>query len=135
MTRLKMGVVLGYPNLEYIFSEEHYKALPGGILESFAALFSRKVKLFIYPTLLNGVIQDCRHLNLPPHLIDLFRYLIANDKIEDILDYKRVNLDIQTDEVLQLIKQGADGWEQYVPDEVAKSIKTRGLFGYLGKEN
>jgi hypothetical protein len=135
MTRLKMGVVLGYPNLEYIFSEEHYKALPGGILESFAALFSRKVKLFIYPTLLNGVIQDCQHLNLPPHLIDLFRYLIANDKIEDILDYKRVNLDIQTDEVLQLIKQGADGWEQYVPEEVAQSIKSRGLFGYVGKKD
>ena len=41
ITKLKMGVVLGYPNLEYIFSEEHYKDLPGGILESFAALFSR----------------------------------------------------------------------------------------------
>ena len=51
ITKLKMGVVLGFPNLEYIFSEEHYKDLPGGILESFATLFSRKVKLFIYPTL------------------------------------------------------------------------------------
>src|SRR6185312_7601637 len=45
ITKLKLGVVLGYPNLEYIFSEEHYQDLPGGILESFAALFSRKVKL------------------------------------------------------------------------------------------
>jgi hypothetical protein len=47
ITKLKMGVVLGYPNLEYIFSEEHYLDLPGGILEAFATLFSRKVKLFI----------------------------------------------------------------------------------------
>ncbi|MFD2147293.1 hypothetical protein [Mucilaginibacter antarcticus] len=45
ITSLKVGVVLGYPNLEYIFAEEHYKDLPGGILESFATLFSRKVKL------------------------------------------------------------------------------------------
>jgi hypothetical protein len=44
-----MGVVLGYPNLEYIFSEEHYKDLAGGILESFATLFSRKVKLIYIP--------------------------------------------------------------------------------------
>lgn len=131
MTQLKLGVILGYPNLEYIFSEEHYKMLPGGILESFAALFSRKVKLFIYPTLRDGIIQNCQRLNLPPHLIDLFRYLIANDKIEDILDYKRINLDIETDTVLQLIKQGADGWEEYVPEEVAASIKERGLFGYV----
>ncbi|MES2808766.1 MAG: TonB-dependent receptor, partial [Bacteroidota bacterium] len=56
ITSLKLGVVLGYPNLEYIFSEEHYKDLPGGILESFATLFSRKVKLFIYPTLRDGLI-------------------------------------------------------------------------------
>ena len=132
ITSLKLGVILGYPNLEYIFSEEHYKKLPGGILESFAALFSRKVKLFIYPTLRDGVIQNCERFQLPPHLIDLYRYLVANDKIEDILDYNRNNLNIETDTVLQLIKQGSDGWEEFVPEEVATSIKERGLFGYTG---
>jgi hypothetical protein len=130
ITKLKMGMVLGYPNLEYIFTEEHYVSLPGGILESFATLFSRKVKLFIYPTLHDGAIQNCRHLQLPPHLVDLYRYLIANDKIEDILDYNKSNLNIQTDKVLELIKAGTPGWEEYVPDEVAEMIKSRCLFGY-----
>ncbi len=133
ITKLKIGVVLGYPNLEYIFSEEHYKDLPGGILESFAALFSRKVKLFIYPTLRDGVIWNCQRFNLPPHLIDLYRYLIANNKIEDILDYNKNNLNVQTDKVLQLIKQGAEGWEEYVPAEVAAIIKERCLFGYTAE--
>ncbi len=132
ITKLKMGVILGYPNLEYIFSEEHYTKLPGGILESFAALFSRKVKLFIYPTLRDGKIQNCERFQLPPHLIDLYRYLIANDKIEDILDYNRNNLNVQTDTVLQLIKQNAPNWEEYVPPEVATFIKDRGLFGFTG---
>jgi hypothetical protein len=130
ITSLKLGVVLGYPNLEYIFSEEHYKDLPGGILESFATLFSRKVKLFIYPTLRNGVIMNCLRFYPPPHLIDLYRYLIANNKIEDIRNYNENNLHVQTDIVLQLIKQGADGWEQFVPPEVATMIKARCLFGY-----
>ncbi|TSJ39572.1 TonB-dependent receptor [Mucilaginibacter corticis] len=130
ITSLKMGVVLGYPNLEYIFSEEHYKDLPGGILESFATLFSRKVKLFIYPTLRNGVIMNCLRFYPPPHLIDLYRYLIANNKIEDIRNYNESNLHVQTDIVLQLIKQGVEGWEQYVPNEVAAMIKERCLFGY-----
>jgi len=49
ITKLKLAMVLGYPNLEYIFSEEHYKDLPGGILESFATLFSRKVKTVYLP--------------------------------------------------------------------------------------
>ena len=130
ITNLKMGVVLGYPNLEYIFSEEHYRELRGGILESFATLFSRKVKLFIYPTLRNGEIWNCKKFSLPPNLTDLYQYLIANNKIEDICDYKESNLHVQTDKVLQLIKQGADGWEEYVPPEVANIIKERFLFGY-----
>lgn len=130
ITKLKMGMVLGYPNLEYIFSEEHYSNLPGGILESFATLFSRKVKLFIYPTLRNGEILNCQTFALPPHLIDLFEYLLANDKIEDITHYNEKNLQVETDSVLQLIKQGASGWEDLVPDEVAHMIKDRCLFGY-----
>src|SRR6187402_1743398 len=130
ITKLKMGVVLGYPNLEYIFSEEHYKDLPGGILESFATLFSRKVKLFIYPTLRDGIIWNCLRFHPPAHLIDLYRYLIANNKIEDIRHYKESNLHVETDKVLELIKQGAGGWEEYVPAEVATMIKERCLFGY-----
>jgi len=130
ITKLKMGVVLGYPNLEYIFSEEHYNELQGGILESFATLFSRKVKLFIYPTLRDGMIWNCLRFHPPAHLIDLYRYLIANNKIEDIRHYNENNLNIQTDKVLELIKQGAEGWESYVPPEVATMIKDRCLFGY-----
>lgn len=130
ITKLKLGVVLGYPNLEYIFSEKDYANLQGGILESFAALFSRNVKLFIYPTLHDGVIQNCQSFQLPPHLIDLYHYLIANNKIEDILNYNKNNLNIQTDKVLELIKAGAPGWEEFVPDEVAEMIKSRCLFGY-----
>ncbi|WP_183561039.1 TonB-dependent receptor [Mucilaginibacter sp. SP1R1] len=130
ITKLKLGVVLGFPNLEYIFSEEHYKDLPGGILESFATLFSRKVKLFIYPTLRGGVIWNCLRFYPPPHLIDLFRYLIANNKIEDIRHYNENNLSVQTDKVLQLIKQGVSGWEEFVPPDVATMIKERCLFGY-----
>jgi len=130
ITKLKLGVVLGYPNLEYIFSEKDYANLEGGILESFAALFSRKVKLFIYPTLHEGVVQNSKSFKLPPRLVDLYNYLIANDKIEDIRDYNKVNLNIQTDKVLELIKAGTPGWEEYVPEEVAEMIKSRCLFGY-----
>lgn len=130
ITKLKMGVVVGYPNLEYIFSEEHYQDLEGGILESFATLFSRKVKLFIYPTFRNGIIWNCLRFSPPSHLVDLYRYLIANNKIEDIRHYNENNLHVETDKVLSMIKQGQDGWEEYVPAEVATMIKDRCLFGY-----
>lgn len=130
ITKLKIGMVLGYPNLEYIFTEEHYQDLPGGILEAFATLFSRKVKLFIYPTLRDGAICNCIKFSLPPQLIDLFRYLITNDKIEDIVHYDESNLQVDTDAVLHQIKDGIPGWEVHVPAEVAAMIKDRQLFGY-----
>ncbi|RYF53163.1 MAG: TonB-dependent receptor, partial [Cytophagaceae bacterium] len=82
LTRLKCGIVVGVPNLEYIFDEGHYEFLPGGILESFATLFSKKVKLFVYPTLRDGAIYTCDDFHLPPMLEPLYQYLILNNKIE-----------------------------------------------------
>jgi len=131
LTRLKVGLVLGIPNLEYIFEEEHYKGLTGGILESFATLFSRNVKLFVYPTLRSsGEIYTCGSFTLPPHLEPLFQYLVQNDKIEDIRDYNEQNLHISTDRVLAMVKAGEEGWETMVPEGVARIIKDKCLFGY-----
>jgi hypothetical protein len=131
ITSHKIGLIIGYPNLEYIFEEENYKDLPGGILESFAKLFSRKVKLYVYPTRRETKsIWTCMKFNPSMELIDLYRYLIANHKIEDIYHYNPKNLDVQTDNMLDLIKKGEAGWEEHVPPEVAKMIKDRCLFGF-----
>jgi hypothetical protein len=74
--------------------------------------------------------MNCLRFNPPPHLIDLYRYLITNNKIEDISHYHEDNLNVDTNNVLQMIKHGEEGWEGYVPPEVAKIIKERYLFGY-----
>ncbi len=129
-TPMKIALFIGFPNLEYIFNEEHYKDLPGGILESFATLFSRKIKLYVYPTLKNGYIYNCLKFTLAHNLRDLYQFLISNDKIEDIHHYNETNLNLLTDDVLDLIKSGQEGWESYVPVEVAKMIKERCLFGF-----
>jgi hypothetical protein len=131
LSRLKIGLIMGIPNLEYIFDEAHYEFLPGGILESFAALFSRKVKLFVYPTLRpDGSVYTGNEFTLPPHLYPLYQYLVSNDKIEDIRDYEEKNLHISTDHILELIKAGESGWEDSVPPSVVKQIKDNCLFGY-----
>ena len=130
LTRLKCGLVVGIPNLEYIFDEGHYEFLPGGILESFAMLFSRKIKLFVYPTLRDGAIYSCEDFKLPATLEPLYQYLIRNDKIEAIRNYNEENLHISTDAVLEMIQEGRDGWESLVPARVAEQIKSNCLFGY-----
>lgn len=130
ITDQKIGLIIGYPNLEYIFNEENYKDLIGGTLQSFATLFSRKVKLFVYPTLQDGAILNCMRFTPSIELIDLYRYLIANHKIEDIHHYEEKNLHVNTDNMLELIKQGEQGWEENVPVEVVKMIQDRCLFGF-----
>ncbi|MGZ3778828.1 MAG: TonB-dependent receptor, partial [Mucilaginibacter sp.] len=76
------------------------------------------------------VIMNCLRFSPPPHLVDLYRYLISNNKIEDIRHYHEKNLNLQTDKILKLIKEGSEGWEEFVPAEVAALIKERCLFGY-----
>ncbi len=129
-TKMKLGLIIGYPNLEYIFEESHYQDLTGGILESFATLFSRNVKLFVYPTLRDNRIMNCLKFRPSSHIIDLFQYLIANNKIEDIRHYNEPNLHLNTDSILDLIKQGESGWEENVPEAVSSMIKDRCLFGF-----
>ncbi|WP_420153084.1 TonB-dependent receptor [Siphonobacter sp.] len=131
LTKLKIGLIMGIPNLEFIFDEQHYANLPGGILEAFATLFSRKVKLYVYPALRpDGTLANCFKFQLPFHLRDLFSYLISNNKIEDIRSFNKLNLHIQSDRVLSMIKAAEEGWEQYVPAEVAAMIKDKCLFGF-----
>ncbi|MFT4031695.1 MAG: TonB-dependent receptor [Siphonobacter sp.] len=131
LTKLKIGLIMGIPNLEFIFDEQHYANLPGGILEAFATLFSRKVKLYVYPALRSdGTIANCFKFQLPNHIRDLFNYLITNNKIEDIRSFNKKNLRILSDQVLEMIKTGTEEWEQYVPNEVATMIKDKCLFGY-----
>ncbi len=133
-TKLKIGIILGIINLEWIFDEKYYQNLKGGILESFATLFSRNVKLFVYPALRfnTNELFTCEkfHWVLPPTQVDLFEYLIANNKLEDITDYDESLLSVTSDEVLAMIKSGQDGWEDKVPELAVNIIKEKCLFGY-----
>ncbi len=133
-TKEKIGLVLGIYSLEQIFNEKYYEKLSGGILESFSQLFSKNVKLYVYPANMKdnpGEIYSCRNFHLPENQVDLYQYLLANDKIENVKDFDRSILHIVSDNILKMIKDGNDGWEQTVPDGVAKTIKERNLFGYV----
>ncbi len=131
LTRLKIGLLLGIPSLQNIFEEKYYDFLRGGILESFATLFSRKVKLLIYPTLReDGTIYSLENFEVADNLKPLVEYLVINDKIEDIRDYNVEYMRWTTDEVLAMVKSGEPGWEELVPESVAEIIKDKCLFGF-----
>lgn len=135
-TKFKIGIILGPFNLMDIFNENYYTALKGGILESFGALFSKNVKLFVYPSKTNdGNVLNGTNLQVPPHLFHLYQYLLSNGKIQDIENYKEELLHIYSDNVIRMIHENNSGWEQMVPEEVVNAIKNKKLFGYAAQVN
>ncbi|HPM32430.1 MAG TPA: TonB-dependent receptor [Chryseolinea sp.] len=130
----KIGIIMGIYALQKVFDENTYSNLRGGIMECFASLFGSNVKLYIYPALKKDseetfLLKDFE-IELPDHLKSLFRYLIENNKLEDVKDANTRNLHIISDNVLAMIRKGEAGWEKLVPHKVEEAIKEHGLFDY-----
>jgi hypothetical protein len=134
----KIGIIMGIHALQKVFEEKTYENIRGGILECFASLFGHNVKLYIYPSLEKSgslfTLKDFEK-DLPPNLKSLFRYLMDNNKLEDINDANTKNLNIISDNVLAMIKKGEPGWEKFVPHKVEEAIKQHGLFDYPHSQN
>jgi len=130
----KIGITMGIYALQKVFDEKTYENTRGGILECFASLFGTNVKIYVYP----AWRKDSRELftlkdfeaELPANLKNLFRYLMDNNKLEDVSDADVDKLHIISDNVLAMIKKGEPGWEKFVPHKVEEAIKELGLFDY-----
>jgi hypothetical protein len=130
----KIGIIMGIYTLQKVFEEKTYDNLRGGLLQSFASLFGNNVKLYIYPSWKKEshelfTLKDFE-AQLPANTKNLFRYLMDNNKMEDIQDANVTNLHIISDNVLAMIRKGEIGWEKFVPHKVEAAIKEHGLFDY-----
>lgn len=131
-TKARMGLAMGVSSLVAIFDEQYYRHLSGGILEAFGKLFFRDIKVYLFPMKdpETGELINSENLRVHPRMKELYKFFKFNGKLEDILDYKESHLEIYSKNVLKMIEQGEDGWQQQLPDGVAEIIKERGLFGY-----
>ncbi len=130
----KTAIIMGIYALQKVFEEKTYENIRGGILESFASLFGSNVRLYIYPAWKKDshelfTLKDFE-AQLPPSVKNLFRYLMDNNKLEDIEDANVSNLHIISDNVLAMIRKGEPGWEKFVPHKVEEAIREHGLFDY-----
>jgi hypothetical protein len=129
-TKSMIGIAVGIPTLRDLFEEKYYATLDGGILEAFGRLFKNAVKLYVYPTMVDGEVVTIKNVPIAPNLKPLFDYLVLNCCIEDLHGYKPEYLTIFSRDVLKLIQSGDPGWEPMVPKQVADFIKEGKLYGY-----
>ncbi len=129
-TKARMGLIIGVNNLLEIFDDKYYRNLNGGILEAFGILFTRDLKIYLYPYQADANDELLNSKNIPIHrrLRPLYDYLLKNGRIKDLKFNDNV-LQIFSRDILQKIKKKEDGWQDGVPEGVSEIISKKKLFG------
>jgi hypothetical protein len=126
----RIGIVLSVLDFDYLFDEQYYDGLEGGILEAFGKLFSDNTNVYVYPTIRQGKLITLDNIEVPEGLDYLKRYLIENHKMVGA-DIENVNnLEISARELIKLIPTDDKSWMSKLPQGTVDSIVDRELFGY-----
>lgn len=133
-TKERMGLVMGVNNLIDVFDAGYYRHLSGGILEAFGKLFFKDLKVYLYPMKdpKTGELTTSENLKVHPRMKELYKFFKYNGKVVDIEDFDPSISGIFSREVLRMIHDGEEGWEDLLPEGIAEMIKSREQFGYVG---
>ncbi len=128
----KVGLVIGARELEKLISDKYDNNNNGRILASFGDLFTRVVKMYVYPMMQAGSEEVITSKNLPvaEAVRFLYQHLLESGQIVDVENYDPSILHIFSKEVLALVQSDTGNWESMVPEKIAKVIKEQYLFGF-----
>jgi len=130
-----IAVTMGVSSLLDLFKEQYYTELEGGILEAFGKLFTKDLRIYVYPLRDEaGAIRTVDNLEMPEEMRSLYRHLVERGRIRQLGNVDESVLHIFSRDVLRRIKSGDSSWEGMVPAEIAEIIKRRRFFGYQGAE-
>src|SRR6202050_4169387 len=131
-----IAVTMGVSSLRDLFKEEYYTGLEGGILEAFGKLFTKDLRIYVYPFRNpdSGQLETVENIAMQPELHSLYRHLVDRGRIKQLDNFDENVLHIFSRDVLRRIKDRDATWEQMVPPEIAEMIKNRGFFGYKEAE-
>jgi len=82
-----IAVTMGVTSLIELFTESYYKELEGGILEAFGRLFTKDLRLYVYPLRdhVTGQIKTVENVEIPGSLQHLFRHLVGRNRIKQLV--------------------------------------------------
>ncbi len=131
-TKEKVVFAMGVHDLEKIFDKQYYQELSGGIMEAFGKLFRKNMWAYIYPSLNEQTkeIVNSENLEMEEDLRKLYEYFKSAGKIVDIKEFDKELLSINARKVFQQILDNEEGWEEKLPGDIAKKIKSQRLFGF-----
>jgi hypothetical protein len=128
-TQSPIGIVLSVLDFDYLFNEQYYEGLEGGILEAMGKLFPDNTQVYVYPTKAQGELISLENIRVPDHLRYLLRHLVSNRLMVASEEYDERNLHISARRIAGEIPGGRGEWEQQLPEIVTRQILERKLFG------
>ena len=128
----KLGLVLGVRQMLDVINDKYYQNQDGRLLAALGELFTRNVKMYVYPMLQEGSseLMTCKTMPVPEGIKFLFQHLLDSGQVVDIEGFNENNLHIFSKLVLEKLQADESGWEEMVPKDIAKLIKEKCLFGY-----
>lgn len=128
----RLGLVIGVKQLLDTINEKYYNNLDGRLLTAFGELFTRNVKVYAYPIQMEGMreMMSAQNLPVPEGIKFLYLHLLETKQVADVQNVAAQNLHIYSKEVLKMIKHDEEGWEDLVPEKVAKLVREKYLFGF-----
>ncbi len=131
-TSMPIAVTMGIASLQDIFKEEYYSGLEGGILEAFGRLFTKDLRIYVYPLRdsATGELSTVENVRMPGDLHNLYVHLVERGRIKQLDNFDESVLHIFSRDVLKRIANNDASWETMVPREIAELIKQRRYFGY-----
>ena len=132
-TKNRIGIMLSVLDFDYLFAEDYYDGLEGGILEAFGKLFSDNTNVYVYPTIKKGKLVTLDNVDVSPDLKYLLQHLVHNGAMVGADIVNEDNLSISARELVEQIPLGSGDWEQSLPEQTVTSIRAKGLFGFDSK--
>ena len=126
----RLGLVIGAHELLEIINEKFYNNSDGRLLVAFGELFTRNIKIYVYPAKREqeGGLLHAGNLPVPAGIKFLYQHLLDSHQIEPIENYNEDLLHIFPWKVLKMIKEEEAGWEKMIPSKLVEIIKENGLF-------
>jgi hypothetical protein len=131
-TSYPIGITLGVASLRDLFNEQYYSGLEGGILEAFGKLFTKDLRIYVYPLreTQTGELVTVENVELSPAIRSLYAHLVDHGRVRQLKRFDETVLHIFSRDVLKRIAAGDMSWQGMVPEAVAKIIQAKRFFGY-----
>ena len=127
-TKEPFAITLSVRDVKNLLMPGYYEDLEGGLLEGMGKLFPDDTHVFVYPSIVDKQYLSLSEIKLADKQQSLLNYLIDNQLLVDCPEINRENLAISSHVIHEMMREGVDGWQDWIDPRIVKQIESKGMF-------